>query len=330
MARDLYEVLGVQPDAGPEELQQAYRKLARTYHPDVNRSPEAEDRFKEVNEAYHVLSDPSKRSRYDRFGDNWRQVPEDYDERGAAAGRPRSARRRSGTGGRAGGGPGTGAGASWSDADGSGPGSRFSGFGDADIDVDDLFSSLFGGRGPGGPIAGADQEAELPLTVEEAFQGGRRSIRLPGPAGDRSYDVTIPRGVVDGQRIRLSGQGGQGANSAPAGDLYLVVRIQPHPRYRVSGRDLHVRLPLTPWTAALGGTVPVSTPGGEAKLKVPPGTSSGRGLRLRGEGLPNPKGPAGDLYAQAQIMVPPKLTDRERELFEQLAATSNFDPRTSP
>ena len=325
MARDHYEVLGVQRDAGPEELQQAYRKLARTYHPDVNSKPEAEDRFKEVNEAYHVLSDPSKRSRYDRFGDDWRQIPEDYDERVAAGGRARSARGRGG----AGGGPGTGAGRSWTDFGGSGGGGRVQGFGEQDIDVDDLFSSLFGGRGPGGPIAGADQEAELPLTVEEAFQGGRRSISLQSPAGARSYDVTIPRGVVDGQRIRLAGQGGQGANNAPAGDLYLVVRILPHPRYRVSGRDLHVRLPLTPWTAALGGTVPVSTPGGEAKLKVPPGTSSGRRLRLRGEGLPNPKGPVGDLYAQVQIMVPPKLTDRERELFEQLAATSNFDPRNS-
>jgi len=314
MARDLYQVLGVGRDAGPEELQRAYRKLARTYHPDVNSSPDAEDRFKEVNEAYHVLSDPAKRSRYDRFGEDWRQIPEDYDERVAAAGRAGPSRGWSGSG------PGAGRGSGFG-------GARVQGFGEG-IDVDDLFSSLFGGRGAGGPIAGADQEAELPLTVEEAFQGGRRTLTLESPAGTRSYDVTIPRGVVDGQRIRLAGQGGQGGEGAPAGDLYLVVRIRPHPRYRVTGRDLHVVLPLTPWEAALGATVPVITPGGEPKLKIPPGTSSGRRLRLRGEGLPNPKGTDGDLYAEVRIMVPQKLTDRERELFEQLAAASTFNPRS--
>jgi curved DNA-binding protein len=142
--------------------------------------------------------------------------------------------------------------------------------------------------------------------------------------------VNIPAGVTDGQRIRLAGQGGRGSDGAAAGDLYLVVHLLPHPRYRVSGRDVTVDLPLAPWEAALGTSVPVDTPGGEAKVRVPPGTSSGKRLRLRGRGLPNPRGKPGDLYAEARIMVPPRLTDDERRLFEQLAAVSTFDPRRRP
>jgi curved DNA-binding protein len=167
----------------------------------------------------------------------------------------------------------------------------------------------------------------LELTVEEAHRGGRRQITLAGPDGQRTYTVTIPRGVVDGQRIRLAGQGGRGSGDGPAGDLYLRVRILPHPRYRLSGRDIHVTLPVAPWEAALGVTVPVTTPGGEVKVHVPAGSSSGRRLRLRGEGIPNPRGSPGDLYAEVSVMVPPTLTDRERALFEELAAVSTFDPR---
>ena len=190
---------------------------------------------------------------------------------------------------------------------------------------------MFGGgrRRSWGPIPGADQEAVLTLTVEEAFRGGPRSITLSGPDGPRSYDVTIPPGVTDGQRIRLAGQGGQGTGQAPAGDLYLVVRLAPHPRYRVEGRDLYVELPLAPWEAALGATVAVDTPGGEAKLRVPPGTSSGRRLRLKGRGMPNPSGAPGDLYAEARIMVPATPSDDERRLFEELARTSTFDPEAA-
>src|SRR6202035_3240581 len=147
----------------------------------------------------------------------------------------------------------------------------------------------------------------------EAYRGGRRKITLGGGAGgERDYEVNIPAGVVDGQRIRLAGQGGRGYGDASAGDLYLVVRIAPHPRYRLSGRDVTVDLPVSPWEAALGATVPITTPGGAAKISVPPGSPSGRKLRLRGEGLPNPKGAPGDLYAEVRIMVPPKLTERER------------------
>jgi curved DNA-binding protein len=153
-------------------------------------------------------------------------------------------------------------------------------------------------------------------------------VTLQGPAGQRTLDVTIPAGVTSGQRIRLAGQGGQGGDGAPAGDLYLVVSIAPHPRYRVQGRDLYVVLRLSPWEAALGTSVAVDTPGGEAKVTVPVGTSSGRKLRLRGRGLPSPgRGAPGDLYAEARIMVPSRPSGQERKLFEELAAASDFDPR---
>jgi len=195
-----------------------------------------------------------------------------------------------------------------------------------------MFGGVFGRRGGGGfgPIPGADQEAEIELTVEEAYTGGRRTLTLSGPDGSRTLDVTIPPGVTDGQRIRLSGQGGRGGDGAADGDLYLVVRLAPHPRYRVNGRDITVTLPLAPWEAALGASVAVDTPGGEAKVRIPPGTSSGRRLRLKERGLPNPRGRPGDLYAEARIMVPPKLSDDERRIFEQLAAVSTFDPRRRP
>jgi curved DNA-binding protein len=317
--RDFYEVLGVSRDASPDEIQRAYRKLARTYHPDVNKDPGAEARFQEIAEAYDVLSDPDTRRRYDAFGHDFRQVPADVDPETWA--RARAGASAAGGGrGRAGAGPRV-----WSTG----------GFGDQGVDVEDLFGDLFGGMGGfgagrrrgWGSIQGADQEVELELSVEEAYHGGRRWLSISGPSGPRSIEVDIPPGVVDGQRIRLGGQGGQGTGGAQAGDLYLVVRIAPHPRYRVEGRDLHVDLPLAPWEAALGTSVVVDTPGGEAKVRVPPGTSSGRRLRLRGRGLPNPRGRAGDLFADVRIVVPPKLTDRERELFEELARTSTFDPR---
>jgi curved DNA-binding protein len=321
VARDYYEVLGVPRTASAEELQQAYRRLARRHHPDVNKDPGAEDRFKEVNEAYQVLSDPDTRARYDRFGPDFRRIPEGAEREAAGAGFGGFRGRRPGAGGRS------------RRVHVDEGGQRIyvdeGGFGDeglGGIDLDDLLGGLFGGRG--GPMAGADQEAELELTVEEAYRGGRRWVNLAGPDGQRSYEVTIPPGVVDGQRIRLAGQGGRGAGGAAPGDLYLVVRVLPHPRYRLDGRDLHTDLPVSPWEAALGADVPVDTPGGEAKVKVPPGSSSGRRLRLRGQGLPNPRGQPGDLYAEVRIMVPQRLSRRERQLFEELANASGFDPRS--
>ncbi|MDT7648866.1 MAG: curved DNA-binding protein, partial [Pseudonocardiales bacterium] len=154
-------------------------------------------------------------------------------------------------------------------------------------------------------------------------------VTLNGPDGPRTYTVTIPPGVTDGRRIRLAGEGGRGMGRGPAGDLYLVVRLLPHPRFRVEGKDIVVDLRLAPWEGALGATVPVTTPGGETKVTVPPGTSTGRRLRLRGEGMPDPRGRPGDLYAEVKIMVPPRLTDEERRLFSELAAVSTFDPRRS-
>jgi curved DNA-binding protein len=313
MAQDFYEVLGVSRTASQDEIQQAYRRLARKSHPDVNKDPGAEERFKDLNEAYSVLSDPKTRARYDRFGEDFRKIPEDYEERVAAgAGSGFRARTTSGAGG---------------------PRVRYStGFGDdfaaEGVDIEDLFGSLFGAGAAGG-VPGADQEAELPLTVEEAYRGGRRTVTLAGPAGQpRRYEVEVPPGVTDGQRIRLAGEGGRGSGDAAGGDLYLRVRIRPHPRFRLDGRDVHVQLPVAPWEAALGATVPVPTPaGGTAKVTVPAGSSSGRRLRLRGEGMPHPRGVDGDLYAELRIMVPPALDDRERELFEELAATSSYDPR---
>ena len=305
--RDFYEVLGVSRTASQEEIQRAYRKLARSNHPDVNKDPAAEERFKDISEAYAVLSDPATRRRYDAFGPDFRQVPEDVDPDAWRAARAGAGRGRPG-GGQAG----------FRTAAGAGG-----------IDLEDLLGGLFGGRaGRGwGPVPGADQEAEISLTVEEAYRGGQRTITIGGPDGSRTVDVTIPPGVTSGQRIRLAGQGGRGSDGARTGDLYLVVRIVPHPRYRVDGRDLHVVLPLTPWEAALGASVAVGTPDGEAKVKVPSGTSSGRRLRLRGRGLPNPKGRPGDLFAEARIMVPGRLSQDERDLFERLAAVSSFDPR---
>jgi curved DNA-binding protein len=314
MARDYYDALGVGRNASAEEIQRAFRALARQYHPDVNKDPSAEDRFKEINEAYQVLSDAETRSRYDRFGPEFRNVPDDYARSGA-----------SGRSGRAS------AGASRVPRGGARTYSSGSG-----INIEDLLGGLGGAGGfdsifdpfrSSGPVAGANQQAEIGLTVEEAYTGGERHITLATGADERSYDVTIPPGVTNGQRIRLAGQGGHGGPGGARGDLYLVVRIRPHSRFRLDGRDVYVDLRLAPWEAALGATVPLMGPGGELKVTVPAGSSSSRRIRLGGEGMPNQRGRPGDLYAVVQIVVPHRLKKRERELFEELASVSNFDPR---
>ena len=296
--RDYYEALGVPRDASSEDIRRAYRKLARQYHPDVNKEPDAEDRFKEISEAYEVLRDPEKRERYDRLGANWKAGE---DVSGAADSGQRGGfedvRVDFGTGGFRGG------------------------------DFSDFFESFFGGRRgrrrtagfDGFSTRGADQEATIELSLEEAAAGGSRRISL---ADGRSYEVNIPTGVRDGQLIRLAGEGGQGAGGGPAGDLLLRVRIKPHPRFQFRDRDLYVSLPLTPWEAALGASVEVPTLTGTSQVMVPAGSSSGRRLRLRGQGMPG-----GDLYATVSIKVPKKLTRKERDLFKQLAQVSSFNPR---
>lgn len=303
--QDYYEALGVPRDASADEIRRAYRNLARRLHPDVNKDPGAEDRFKEVSEAYEVLRDPEKRERYDRFG------------AGRAAGEDVS------------GASGFGAGDGFGDVSFEFGGGEFSDF------FDGLFSRRGGGRAGRGAresfegfsMRGGDREAVLELTLEEAAAGGRRRITL---SDGRDIEVEIPRGVSDGQRIRLSGQGGPGAGGGPSGDLYLRVRLRPHPVFDVEGRDLYVDLAVTPWEAALGAEVPVPTLEGNARVKVPPGSSCGRRLRLRGQGLPDSAGgPAGDLYAVVEIHVPKRLARRERELFEELASVSKFNPRRS-
>jgi curved DNA-binding protein len=326
--RDFYEMLGVARTASQEEIQRAYRKLARRFHPDINKDPDAEDRFKEINEAYQVLSDPESRARYDRFGQAWRQVPEDYDPTAAGpfGGRGRTGQRvHVNTGGF----NDTGFGDVPFGAGGFGAG----GFGDRSfVDVEDLLGGLFGGGfgGRAGRVQapGADTEAEIELSVEEAYTGGRSHVTLSTHGGGiRGYDVTIPPGATDGQRIRLAGQGASGLGGGPRGDLYLVVRLAPHPRYRVDGRDITVDLPVAPWEAALGAKVAVDTPGGPAQVRVPAGSPTGRRLRLRGRGLPNLRGAPGDLYAEVKIVVPATSSPAERDLWQKLAKVSGFDPR---
>jgi curved DNA-binding protein len=291
---DYYETLGVARDASQDDIRAAHRRLARQYHPDVNKEPGAEDRFKEISEAYEVLRDPEKRERYDRLGANWRAG---QDVSGA-----------SGFEGFRGGG-----GGGFDDI-------RFD-FGGAADDFSDFFDGLFGRRrGPGFAARGADEEAVLELSLEEAARGGRRRLALD----DREFEVEIPPGVRDGQRIRLAGEGSRGRGGGPTGDLFLRVRIRPDKRFRVEGRDVYTDLAVTPWEAALGATVEVRTLLGTAQVKVPPGSSSGRRLRLRGEGLGG-----GDLYAVVQIHVPKRLSPQERELFERLAEVSDFNPRRS-
>jgi curved DNA-binding protein len=305
--QDYYETLEVPRTASSEDIRRAYRRLARKYHPDVNKETGAEDRFKQISEAYEVLRDDEKRARYDQLGANWK------------------------------------AGQDVSGASGFGEGFRTGdGFGDVRVefgggDFSDFFEGLFGARGgtrtTGAPgfggfdgfsMRGGNQEAVLELSLEEAAAGGKRRISL----GDgRDFEVEIPRGVRDGQRIRLAGQGSAGPGGGPPGDLFLRVRVKRHPRFRVEGRDLYVDLPVAPWEAALGGEVPVPTLSGSLRLKVPHGSSTGRRLRLRGQGLPSPDGSTGDLYAVLAVHVPKRLTKKERELFEELASVSHFDPR---
>jgi curved DNA-binding protein len=319
--RDYYDVLGVPRGASADEIRAAYRRLARENHPDVSKDPDASARFSEISEGYEVLRDPEKRARYDRLGPNWRA---DQDVSGAEGFRGRGAGGRGGA------------------SDGFGDGDVRFDFGTGgDADFSDFFQSLFGGgraasrggrrRPPPGAgddafsRRGGDHEATIELTLEEAARGGKRRFTLDD---GRDYEVTIPPGVRDGQRIRLAGQGSPGVGGGPSGDLFLRVRLQPHPRFRVDGRDLEVDLPVSPWEAALGAKVPVPTLDGDATVKVPRGSSSGRRLRLAGQGMPGPQGERGDLHAVVKIVVQKTLKREEKQAYKHLAeASEGFDPR---
>ena len=290
--KDYYSAMGVARDASDDDIRKAYRKLARKYHPDLNSDGDAEERFKELGEAYEVLSDADKRARYDRLGARWREAEHEAPDESFE---DFFAHQEFGHGTRV----------------------EFGG---------DLFEALFGARAgrAGGPLRGHDREALLELSLEDALAGGRRRLTLD----DREVNVNFPAGVRDGQLIRLAGQGGEGRDGGPPGDLFLRVVLKPHPRFRRRGDDdLDVDLPITPSEAALGATVAVQTPTGTARVRVPAGSSSGRRLRLRGRGVPKRGGGSGDLHAIVKIVVPKELSDRERELYEQLAESSSPDPR---
>lgn len=319
--KDYYAILGVKKDSSEDEIQKAYRKLARKYHPDVNKAPEAETRFKEIGEAYEVLKDPDKRQKYDQYGSAWKRAQ----QTGAP---PPGWEGFNFDFGQGGGG-----------FDFGGGGGDFSSF------FEMLFGgrqgargargagfSGFGGQGFGGGFGGGgDTEATISLSLEEAVRGGKREITLQDPnTGQRkTLSVRIPEGVRAGQRIRLAGQGQPGMNGQ-AGDLYLRIEIEPDPRWKLDGANLQATVAVTPWEAALGGDADVQTLDGPVRIKIPAGSSTGRKIRLRGRGLPQAGGSTGDrgdLIAEIRIVVPEKLSERERELFEQLAEASSFRAR---
>ena len=302
--KDYYKVLGVDKNATTEQIKKAYRKLARQHHPDVNpNDAEAERRFKEANEANEVLSDPDKRKKYDQFGADWQRYQQ---QPGGGAGR----------GGQPGGG------FDWSQyTQGGGGGSPFGG-GD---DFSDFFGSLFGnmgggGRGAGGsrPGAGQDLQAELEIPLEEAYHGGPRTITVNG----KSLRLNIAPGIADGQTIRLRDQGGPGRNGGPNGSLLITFRIVPDARYVRTGHDLTQDVPVSIYTALLGGEQTVDTLSGPVKIKIKPETANGTRLRLRGKGFPVYKqdGQFGDLYLRLNLTLPQNLTEKEKALFQQLAA----------
>jgi len=300
--KDYYKIMGVARDAGQDELKRVYRRLARKYHPDVSKEKDAEARFKEVQEAYEVLKDPQKRAAYDQLGSNWRQGQEF---------RPPP---------------------DW------GQNFEFStAFGDQEGGFSDFFSSLFGGaarggarpRGPGGrgfAMAGDDQVAAIEIDLEDSFRGSTQTIELKAGSGAaRTLKITIPQGIVEGQRIRLAGQGSPGQGGGPSGDLYLEVRFRKHKLFQVEGRDVTLTLPIAPWEAALGATVPTPTLAGPVDLRIPANAKAGQRMRLKGRGLPGAT--PGDQYVALKIVLPPADTPQARELYEQMQRELPFDPR---
>lgn len=305
--KDYYAIMGVSRSATQDEIKRSYRKLARKYHPDVSDDPQAEERFKEVGEAYEVLKDPEKRAAYDQLGAQWKagqefRPPPDWDQ-----------------------------GFEFSDG----------GFTAADAaQFSDFFESLFGDRGRRAGraqrefrVRGDDHHARVAVDLEDTYTGAQRSITLRTPEltkdghvalRERSLNVRIPKGIRSGQKIRLAGQGGPGLGDGKAGDLYLQVELNPHGMYRVDGSDVYLDLPVAPWEAALGATVKVPTPSGRVDLRIPPNSNQGARLRLKGRGIPGKK--PGDMIVVLKVVLPP-VNDASRELYEKMKEQTKFNPR---
>ena len=304
--KDYYKVMGVARDATEAQIKQAYRKLARKYHPDVSKEKDAEARFKEVGEAYEVLKSPEKRAAYDQLGQNYRpgeefRPPPNWDS-----------------------------------------GFEFSGAGPGDSSYSDFFDALFGAQARAGARnrgafhagRGEDHHAKVLLDLEASIHGGSRTFTLRMPeideqgrlvAKERTLNVQVPKGILAGQHIRLAGQGARASGDAKPGDLFIEVEFQPHPLYRIDGRDLSLELPVAPWEAALGATVKTPTPTGMVDMKVPPGSHAGTKLRLKGRGIP--AAAAGDFYVVLQIALPPANDAKARAAYAAMAAALPFDPR---
>jgi curved DNA-binding protein len=324
--RDYYKILGLARTATADEIKKTYRRLARKFHPDVSKEKDAENKFKEVQEAYEVLKDPEKRAAYDQLGTEWKsgqqfRPPPDWGSGFEFKGGPRQGRGSARGGARA---------EEFAEAEG----------------FSDFFSSLFGDRGFGGaggsPFGGGgasraarDHHARVDIDLEEAFQGTTRTLELKRPdlKPDGTLDlkthtvrVTIPAGVTDGQLIRLAGQGEQATGGGRSGDLYLEVHIRPHRLFQLDGRDVTLTLPITPWEAGLGATVTVPTLGGGVEMRIPPNSQSGQKMRLRGRGLPGQS--SGDQYIQLKVVVPPADSPEARASYEEMKQKfSEFNPR---
>lgn len=302
--QDYYKILGVDRNASQDEIKKAYRRSARKYHPDVSKETNAEERFKELGEAYEVLKDPEKRTAYNQFGSDWKQGQEF---------RPPP---------------------SWNS------GFSFAQRGDTGT-FSDFFESLFGGavggRSPppghgfrhGFAARGTDHEAKIRISLEDAYHGSNRSIEMTQTAGmssaTRTLQVTIPKGVVNGQKIRLAGQGGKGTGGGANGDLFLELEFMPHRSFRDEGKNIYLELPVAPWEAALGCTIKVATLGGKVSLKIPPGSQTDSRLRLKGRGLPG--NPAGNQFVILKIVTPPADSEKSRRIYRQMRDELGFDPR---
>ncbi|MCL1941333.1 MAG: DnaJ domain-containing protein [Synergistaceae bacterium] len=292
--KDYYKILGVERSADAEQIRKTYRKLAKKYHPDVNKEAGAEQRYKDINEAYEVLKDPDKRQKYDTLGENWEQ------EFSPPHG--------------------------WQDMRG---GAKDFGGGFSDF-FKIIFGSFnmgkFGGNGDESIFASRprarDQEVNMRLSLEDIIAGGTKTINISDGQTAKTLNVNLPRGITDGSRIKLSGK------STAGGDLYIIIHILPNSKYEISGNDLVEKLTVAPWEAVIGSNISVETPTGDVKMKLPAGTQNGQKLRLKGKGLPKrAEGESGDLYVKIEIAVPQKLSDKEKELWEELAKISSFEPR---